>query len=121
MQEVTDESGMYASHSYGIGYDVYWHHQNSSSCIIFNECRDNVVREAVEDGLISLCHPSIMKLCGLFFARDILFTYQEITYNWHAKGVVYRNDNPERQLSQPDSVNTLLEVLTSLAEEENSK
>ena len=60
-----------------------------------------------------------MKPCGLFFARDILFTYQEITYNWHAKGVVYRNDNPERQLRQPDNVKTLLEVLTSLAEGKN--
>ena len=77
------------------------------------------MRKAVEDGLISLCDPSILKSCGLFFARDIVFTYQGITYNWHAKGVVYRNDNPERQLSQPDSVNTLLEVLTSLAVVEN--
>lgn len=121
MQEVTDESGMYASHSYGIGCDVYWHHQNSSSCIIFNECRDIVVRKAVEDGLISLCDPNILKPCGLFFARDIVFTYQGITYNWHAKGIVYRNDNPERQLRQPDSVKTLLKVLTSLADGENSK
>ena len=79
------------------------------------------MREAVENGLISLCDPSILKPCGLFFARDIVFTYQEITYNWHAKGVVYRNDNPERQLPQPDSVNTLLEVLATLAEVENSK
>lgn len=45
---------MYVSYSNSAEYDVYWHHQNSSACIIFNECRDKVVREALKNELISL-------------------------------------------------------------------
>lgn len=106
---------MYVSHS-SIGYDVYWHHQNSSDCIIFNECRDKVVREAIKNGLISLCHPNIEKSCGLFYARDIVFFYNRTEYNWNARGEIYRTDNPEcKSEKQPDSINSLIEVLDSLA------
>lgn len=115
IQEVTNENGMYVSHS-SIGYDVYWHHQNSSDCIIFNECRDKVVREAIKNGLISLCHPNIEKSCGSFYTRDIVFFYNRTEYNWNARGEIYRTDNPEcKSEKQPDSINSLIEVLDSLA------
>lgn len=84
IQEITDENGMYVSYSNSAEYDVYWHHQNSSACIIFNECRDKVVREALKNELISLSDPNIEKSCGLFYARDIVFFYNKAEYNWNA-------------------------------------
>lgn len=116
IQEVTDENGMYVCYSPSIGYGVYWHHQTSSSCIIFNECRDKIVCEAIKDGLISLCYHNIEKSCGLFYARDIVFFYNKAEYNWNAQGEIYRNDNPEcKSEKQPDSINSFIEVLDFLA------
>lgn len=116
IQEITDENGMYVSYSNSAEYDVYWHHQNSSACIIFNECRDKVVREALKNELISLSDPNIEKSCGLFYARDIVFFYNKAEYNWNAQGEIFRIDNPEyKSEEQPDSIDTLIEVLDSLA------
>lgn len=116
IQEITDENGMYVSYSNSAEYDVYWHHQNSSACIIFNECRDKVVREALKNELISLSDPNIEKSCGLFYARDIAFFYNKAEYNWNAQGEIFRIDNPEyKSEEQPDSIDTLIEVLDSLA------
>ena len=74
------------------------------------------MREAIKNGLISLYHPNIEKSCGSFYARDIVFFYNRTEYNWNARGEIFRTDNPDcKSEKQPDSINSLIEVLDFLA------
>lgn len=115
LQEVTFEKGVYTSYSSTNGYDVLRYYPTSyNPYVLFNEIRDKVINQAIKDNIIKLCDPSIRKSCGLFNAKDIVFVYQGNEYNWHSHGVIYRQDVPDYQLQQPNSIASLLEVLIKL-------
>lgn len=115
LQEVTCEKGVYTSYSDTNGYDVLRYYPTSyNPYVLFNEVRDKVVNEALDANIITLCHPHIRKSCGMFNAKDIVFNYQNQIYNWHSNGVIYKQDVPEFQLAQPDSITSLLNTLIIL-------
>ncbi len=115
LQEVTFEKGVYTSHSDTNGYDVLRYYPTSNNpYVLFNEIRDKVVNEALDASIITLCNPQIRKPCGLFNAKDIEFLYLGNEYNWHSNGVIYKQDVPEHQLQQPNSIQSLLDALHEL-------
>ena len=115
LAEVTCKKGVYVTHSDANKSDVFFYHQSCNDpYVIFNEVRDKVIAEAIDKNIITLCNPNIRKPCGLFNAKDILFSYRGVEYNWHAKGVIYKQDNPMNQLSQPNSIASLLNAFIIL-------
>ena len=115
IHDVKDEKGMRAAFSDAMECDVYWHHQSSSSFIVFYEHRDKVILDAVSDGKIVLCNPDLLiKSCKLFNTKDIVFEYKGEIFNWHAKGVVYKNDRPDLAGQEPENISVLYGLLDSL-------
>lgn len=115
LQDVTCDKGMYATHSWTNGYDVYIYH-GSCFCpyVVFNDVRDKVVNDALNQNIIQLSYPDVRKPCGLFYTRDILFRYQGKEYIWHARGVIYLQEDSTHQLPQPDSISALINTLDNL-------
>lgn len=114
ISEATSTNGMYLAYSWTNGFDVFIHHQNSNPYVVFNEHRDNVINEALKQNIIKLENPKSEYNCGLFDARDIVFDWHGVKYNWQAKGVISTKSNPEIQQPQPNSVKSLLDVLALL-------
>lgn len=115
LHEVKFDKGVYTTYSWTNSRDVLIYYSSSyNPYVLFNEARDKVVNEAIREELIELCYPQIQTTCGLFNAKDIEFMYNDNKYIWDSKGVIYKQDAPDFQLPQPDTLASFLECLGEL-------
>ena len=115
INEVNSERGMYLAYSWKFTCDVYIHHQASNRpYVIFNEDRDNILNDAIDNNIITLHDQTCRKECGTFDSRDIIFIYKNEEYNWHSTGVIYKQSNPNKSLPQPNSLASFVNIMILL-------
>lgn len=115
INEVNSERGMYLAYSWKFTCDVYIHHQASNRpYVIFNEDRDNILNDAIDNNIITLHDQTCRKECGTFDSRDIIFIYRNEEYNWHSTGVIYKQSNPNKSLPQPNSLASFVNIMILL-------